>query len=199
MHKGIIMLTKANTTEEAQSNVESFLEQYQDQVWDWYVIGGRWSGVLDNNYSTFKEQANKLFKNKDFISMQDIKDNKEQLQALWGELGETSTNPYNRDNYHNEETDNILPATKCEKVIKEWTVDTKEQAEKFWNEMLKAKKEAEEDPKKYDMSAYYAKLYANTKHDNFSFESTTYDIEEYTNTPPKELTGYYAVMVDIHN
>jgi hypothetical protein len=44
MHKLVICLTKAQNKGEARGNVEDFLEQYGDgDVWDWYVIGGRWS------------------------------------------------------------------------------------------------------------------------------------------------------------
>lgn len=49
MHKGVILLTKAKNREEAKAKAEEFLEPYGDgDVWDWYVIGGRWSGTLDN-------------------------------------------------------------------------------------------------------------------------------------------------------
>ena len=53
MHKGVICLTKATDKEDAISNVESFLESYGDgKVWDWYEIGGRWSGTLGDDDST---------------------------------------------------------------------------------------------------------------------------------------------------
>lgn len=48
MHKGIICLTRAANSDDAIENVETFLEDYGNgNVWDWYVIGGRWSGVLN--------------------------------------------------------------------------------------------------------------------------------------------------------
>ena len=50
MHKGVICLTKATDKKEATSNVNNFLESYGDgKVWDWYEIGGRWSGTLGDN------------------------------------------------------------------------------------------------------------------------------------------------------
>ena len=53
MHKGVICLTKATDKQDAISNVESFLESYGDsKVWDWYEIGGRWSGTLGDDDST---------------------------------------------------------------------------------------------------------------------------------------------------
>ena len=44
MHKGIILLVKANSKENAEHKVTQFMEPHGDgQVWDWYVIGGRWN------------------------------------------------------------------------------------------------------------------------------------------------------------
>ena len=48
MHKGIVILTKAESAQEAQSNVENFLEHYADHVYDWFEIGGRWAGLLND-------------------------------------------------------------------------------------------------------------------------------------------------------
>jgi hypothetical protein len=46
MHKGVILLTKADNESEAVLNAEDFLADFQNHVWDWYYIGGRWSGAL---------------------------------------------------------------------------------------------------------------------------------------------------------
>ena len=60
MHKGVILLTKASDRDEAVSQVESFLENYGDgDVWDWYVIGGRWSGTLNTKAKEFFVAAEK--------------------------------------------------------------------------------------------------------------------------------------------
>lgn len=48
MHKGIICLTRATNSDDAIGNVETFLEDYGNgNVFDWYTIGGRWSGALN--------------------------------------------------------------------------------------------------------------------------------------------------------
>lgn len=202
MHKGIILLTKAEDQDDARINAESFLEQYQDQVWDWYSLGGRWCSTLNPKTSQFYKlvKEKKIFKDEKFISTKDTKDNQAILQEIWEkECKQTSTNPYNRSSYSPEEyvDDFIMPATKCKKVIKKWIIDLNKQAEEYWKEMLKAKEEAEKG--KYDMSSYYAGLYRDCQYDSFSTECNVYDIEEETNTPPKDLTGYFAVMVDIHH
>jgi len=47
MHKGIILLVKATTRKEAKHKAVAFLQPYGNgDVWDWYQIGGRWTGEL---------------------------------------------------------------------------------------------------------------------------------------------------------
>jgi len=47
MHKCVILLTKADTAKQAIHNTVDFLEPYGNgKIWDFYVIGGRWSGLL---------------------------------------------------------------------------------------------------------------------------------------------------------
>lgn len=211
MHKGILLLTKATDKDEAKSNVESFLEGYGDgKVWDWYVIGGRWSGVLNKSAVEFYKLADKLFvaknkgKKKDYVSMQDVEDSATELQTIWEKLGEKSRNPFNRDNYKSgldsdtlPTTDDVMLATEAEVVIRKWAKenDMKKQAQEFWDKMVEEKKRGKDET----MSAYYAKRYAECQYDDFCFESSVYDIEKGTNTPPEDLTGYYCVVVDMHN
>ena len=202
MHKGVILLTKAENKEDAQSNVEQFLEPYgNDIVWDWYVIGGRWSGTLNKNRKEFNERARKLFKNKDFISMKDVEKNKDKLQKIWEDLGETSLNPKSRINSFNgndkDNTNDIMKAKYCKPILKEWVKDMVKEAEKFWEKVLEERKK-EVKRNSMSMSGYYAGLYGKCLNDEFSFESNVYDIVEYTNKLPKSLKGYFAVMVDMH-
>lgn len=54
MHKGVILLMKSENEDPiTDSEVELFMEPYESHVWDWYEIGGRWDGELnqgkDNN------------------------------------------------------------------------------------------------------------------------------------------------------
>lgn len=46
MHKGVILLVKASNRQEATDKAETFLNKHEGKVWDWYQIGGRWSGTL---------------------------------------------------------------------------------------------------------------------------------------------------------
>lgn len=41
--------------EHIESAVQSVLEPYHDNLWDWYEIGGRWHNDIKNNRMTVKE------------------------------------------------------------------------------------------------------------------------------------------------
>jgi len=60
MHKGIIILVKAETKEEAKAATTNFLECYKENVWDWYEIGGRWEGLLKENIMRLEDCAEKV-------------------------------------------------------------------------------------------------------------------------------------------
>jgi hypothetical protein len=205
MHKGVMLLTKASDRDEAVSNVENFLEDYKNHVWDWYVIGGRWSGTLNAKATEFFKLAHAHLKKAypesgEFVSSKMVEEQSEVLQSIWSEeLGASGLNPYKRDSYSNEGSDDdVLPLNECIDAINEWTKDMDAEAEKMWEKMLEAKASGE----KHDMSAYYAKRYAECKYDEFCFESNVYDIDEYTNDPKDALENadqYFAVMVDMHN
>jgi hypothetical protein len=213
MHKLVICLTKAQDRDEAKSNVDEFLEQYGNgDVWDWYVIGGRWSGVLNKHNEEFGEKAKELFgtkypENDGFISTKMVDENRDGLQAIWESFGATSPNPYNRDSYSTRNNDDdIMPLSECIDIIKKYYEecgDMKQMANEYWEKMLKAKSDEDADPNnKMTMSAYYAKTYADCKNDSFSFESTTYNTDEYTNDVSGALENaneYFAVVVDLHN
>jgi hypothetical protein len=213
MHKLVICLTKAQNKDEARSNVDEFLEQYGDgDVWDWYVIGGRWSGVLNKHNEEFSEKATELFntkypENNNFVSTKMVDELENELQAIWDSLGATGSNPYRRDSYSRQGNhDDVMPLSECTDIIKKFYEecgDMKKMANEYWEKMLKAKSDEDADPNnKMTMSAYYAKRYADCLYDNFSFESTIYNTNEYTNEVSSALENaneYFAVVVDMHN
>jgi len=205
MHKGIIMLVKAEDKSDAISEVRSFLEDYEGQVWDWYVIGGRWNKMLHPLFKKFSDKIKKAHKYYEKIKQE--MDNEawtKEHQSIWKLIGGDGNNPFSDEApYNTDENDNVCLATECKKTIKEWEIDMDSEAEKHYLKLLEEREKEMEAKKKekdiWPMSAYYASLYSKCKNDEFSSESNIYDITNFTNKMPSDLDGYYAVMIDTHN
>jgi hypothetical protein len=207
MHKGVILLTEAFDKNEALDNVHNFLEPYGNgDVWDWYQIGGRWNNTLapkelidqfhikvDNEILIKKEGF-------PFISQQQVDENQEKLQQAWEELGLKGLNNYcNHYNLPDEgNTYDIVKLSDCVETVKEWLRDIPKALQETWDDMVKAREESKEG--KYSMVGYYAGIYKDLDYGNFSFETNVYNIDE--NEPekiPKDIEGWWAIMVDMHN
>ena len=205
MHKGVILLTKATSKDEAASNVESFLELYGDgNVWDWYVIGGRWNNTLapKDKLDLFREKCKSILKENEhgWISQQQVDDNQELLQEAWKECGLKGSNSY-CNHYNLPEKGNvydIIPLKDCLEVVKDWCKDLTKEKKELWDKLLKAKEDA--DKGEHDSTAYYAGLYRNAAYEEFCFETNVFNITtEEAEVIPEDVKGYYAVMVDMHN
>ena len=203
MHKGVILLVKANDKEEAIDRANSFIGGYENDVWDWYVIGGRWSGLLNPKSKEFYEKADLLFKERyedsQFVSTNMIKEQAEALETIWNELGGVGVNLYKRNQYDSDGSDDdCMPLVDCIERVKEWTKDMSAEADKYWDKMVVSR----EDDKGSTMSGYYARRFADCVYDDFCFESNVYDTEQYSNDTGYALANpdnYYAVVVDMHN
>jgi hypothetical protein len=219
MHKGIIMLTKVDSQEKAKEKVESYLKDYEGDVWDWYVIGGRWSGLLIK----YREEFYKLVKKKkikvDYYSDIEKEETQKQLQDIWEkDLKQKSLNPMMRDSFlvyggrnlyagqkyytDNEYIDDIMPLTDCIDIVREYAGDYIKKGKK---ELRRAKEwlkvnERRKEPD-YNMYGYSLKCASNIFSQKFSFEANIYNIESYRDAYkiPKDIENYYAVVIDIHN
>jgi hypothetical protein len=205
MHKGVILLIKASQIDEAKDKVQEFMVQYGDgDIWDWYVIGGRWSGTLNSKSKEFFVKVEAHFKvtypenNPHFISTKMVEEQADALNTIWTEIGGEGLHPYARNSYNDfGYDDDVVPLSECKDVVIEWKKDIEAEAEIAWNKMLEAKKK-----EGHDMSAYYANRYAEMKYDEFCFESNVYDTELDTNDPTQAVENaneYFAVMIDMHN
>ena len=125
MHKGVILLCKAEDKHDAISQVNDFMEPYgEGDVWDWFQIGGRWNNALapKDKLAEWSKKADALLKKdgREWVSQQDIDDNQATLQGMWkdcgldGMGGETYTIPMNLENY----IDELVCAYLKEKDIK---------------------------------------------------------------------------------
>jgi len=205
MHKGIILLTKAEDRDEAASNANGFLEEVvgEDKNFNWGVIGGRWTGELNVFSREFYEKLQEEEKKDEWEKL--TKEEQTAFrEALWVKLREKAgikncfPNPFDRIDTLC--PDDIQPAKEVESVIKSFGDGrtNKQKAEELLNTLLKEVKAEKADPQKNKLSAYYAQKYAKTYYDYFSEETDVYDIDDGTSEIPSDLTDYYAVMVDLH-
>lgn len=203
MHKGIILLVKATDREDAIEQVKEFMEPYGDgKVWDWFVIGGRWSNILipEDKATAYKEYADRILLHLDghpeLISTEEVKTKHPLLQAKWNELG-LKGNCSHTDNYSlSDEGDayDVTPLSECLPKVKDWVKDISTEMEEAYQSLVEAH------DKKTSMLGYYAKKLYNLDYGNFCFDTNVYDVTGgEAECIPEDTTGYFAVVVDIHN
>jgi len=207
MHKGIILLVEAKNKEHARSEAEKFLEPYGDgDVWDWYAVGGRWSGTLNKNHNKFNKMVQKKYplKKGDYgRSYQWIEEHLDEFKKMWESLGETSKNPYARDmfiskDYDRTFDDDIMPLKDSLSIVKEWTQDPVKEGKK---ELVRAKKwlNGESAKDDWDMYGYVVKRAGEMFSQSFSFDTNVYNTVDGDFSIPTDVYKYFAVMIDIHN
>lgn len=217
MHKGVLLLTKALDREEALNNVSNFMEDYQDNVFDWYAIGNRWHNILapKEKLDEFDKWVKKTYKHAFTenvgYAINDLENNKDRkkIQQKWESLGLKGKNIYYSAYGHStlsgfglpeEEDDyNCILLKDCLDTVKEWCQDLDRCTEELWKKALEHKAEEEKEGKG-TLSAYYAKKYANMKYENFCFDTNVFNIDEYeAEKIPEDIENYYVVVVDMHN
>lgn len=209
MHKGVILIVKATTSDEAVSAAKEHMDDYGDgDVWDWYVIGGRWSGTLNSRNKEFEVLAKAIVPAGEhgFRSTTDIEAARPKLQAAWESLGETSVNPWSRDQYDkNRLGDDVLPLADCLAVVQDWHQDPVEVG-KAEEERAKLWLKSEEDGGRscsghpdWNMYGYTLGCAAKMFKQDFSFECNVYNTTMWNFSIPDDPAGFYAVMIDMHN
>lgn len=204
MHKGVILLTQAATKQEAKDNVDHFMEPYgEGDVWDYYVIGGRWSGILNPAHKKFMEIVRKEcpaeypsigYSNKD------IEKYSKKFEKIWDRIGGKGSHPFNRNRFGSEgvEEDDIVLATEVESILKDWEIDREVVATEIYKDLQESWKNSDNPVKCFEVG-YKARMFSNLVSDAFCLDSNTYDIDNYTNDLPENLEDYYAVIIDMHN
>lgn len=207
MHKGVILLMKAEDRIEAQDKANSFMNSnwYGDgNVWDRYEIGGRWTSTLAPSREMFDKKMKELVPITDEIfgyDMKTIEDNRPLAQKTWEELWMKWPSPWeDHYNLHNDWWKyDIVLLKDCIDVVKEWVWDLEKEAQEYRDKMIEYKK-LEDEKKIWTMSAHYAWLYRDAKYSNFSFDSNVYDVSNCeAEKLPDDIEWYRAVMVDMHN
>ena len=98
MHFRKILITKADTIEDARYNVSSFMEDYYEKVYDYYSIGGRWSGVLIGKDCAEDEDKDNIIPLKDCIAF--VKEAYTPMSYKAQENWDNMMAEYAKDNLH---------------------------------------------------------------------------------------------------
>jgi hypothetical protein len=219
MHKGVMLLVKADSKDEAIEKVNKFMVPYGDSnVWDWFVFGGRWSGHLNSKHDEFSTKAHdyliSLHPEQPYVTNSDMEraDVQTRLQAIWEEMGEINCNPYCRDSFLYYSKKNILPFAEdsweddvlslknCIERVKKYRGDINIRKEEALANQLTAIEKEKANPEEYKMSGYYAGQYKDAVNGYFCFDCNIFNIEEeQAESIPDDVEGYFAVMIDMHN
>jgi len=149
MHFKALMTFKkenAKNSQEAREYVINYLENegfcssgyFSNSIADWFVIGGRWSGELQNIdiEKKIKKMLQKKGKPKDeFIYESDIEENKKEIEKIWKDSGGKGECSWIRDNYKvdgYEDDAMIVNKEIYDKFLKEYEGDTSD-GEYFWD------------------------------------------------------------------
>lgn len=201
MHKGVILLIEANTREMALEIVREFMPEYQDNVWDWYQVGGRWSNVLCPKYNEFHKLADEILERGEhgFLTTSEVEKKQDKLIEIWKSLGCTGPNPYS--NHYKLPEDgadyDVMPLKECLEKVNEWSFDPDAEFEARMAEAKKRWVDSEKpDKRMYGYSIQCASLVLQQE---FCFECNVFNTKMYNYQIPENVDDYYAVMVDMHN
>jgi hypothetical protein len=193
---------KAENSKSAKAKTEVFMDEYRGDVWDWYQIGGRWTGTLDG-YDPQTDPANK--KHCWLCDGSGIRDDTlgKQMREKdpsytcngckgTGEMDKWPTEYAKRSN-------DILPLELVIPIIlEEWQQDPIKEGkaeESRAKEWLNGKRGKDN----YNMYGYVLSCAAKLYQQEFSFECNIFNIESYNFALPEDYEGWWAVIVDMHN
>lgn len=206
MHTGIIFLTKADDPKEAIETVSDYLNNnviVESGAFDWFVIGGRWTGFLNPLFPEYEKQKKERIKGDDWDKM-----NKEQQDAelnnIWGNLekaagvpdGEVSLSPCLRPNEAH--YDDAWLAIDIADRIKEYDKNTEKMKNEARTELLKYLTAKDKDKKNDTTQYYWAGVFRDLGYGYLCPDTRVYNIETSEAGMPSDLLDYYAVMVDLH-
>ena len=229
MHKGVMILVKAENKKDAISQVNDFMEPYgEGDIWDYYRVGGRWTNYLapKEKYNNWHKKYLELigFKEGSFgVDCKTLEIHRDKIQKLWKDEGLQGKNP----NWYNEGFNfdlpnvggyyDVLSLSECIDVVKDWAYDYWEKHKELianaeeWlegkgNNMFDKIKEKspdtwyeETEKARRNMYAYDLKRAAEIAGEDFCFDCNVYNVVESDYSVPTNTEGYWVVMIDMHN
>ena len=210
MHKAVILLVEAKNEREASSKSCEFMERYRDNVWDWYCIGGRWTGTL-SKYDPYTDPDNKEtcflcggtgLRNDNLGRAERLKNPKYGCNGC-GEYSEKNgcigkgSGLQLKSASKFKDIGNILPLKDCLDVVKKWQQTEKDGLKRL--EDAKRWLKPENDKDDYSMYGYCVSIAGEILKQEFSFDTNVFNIENDDFSIPKDIEKFYAVVIDMHN
>jgi len=197
MHKPVILLTKANSKQQALDRVKRFMKDYENIVFSWFTIGGRWHNTLAPKLNEWEEFVGKHIFNPNEEGNEKYLDSivvEAKLQQCWRDLGMKGKNP--RSIHFNVPDEgnfyDIIPLKDCLQKVSSWIISKEEIIKKHEKDLERWKEEP-------DMIRFIKKEHKKLLRGDFTDDRNVYNIDLYEpETIPENVTDYYAVMVDMH-
>lgn len=208
MHKGVILLVQAYDRAEAINSVREFMGAYKDDVWDWYVIGGRWARTLNPLSDRFLAEANdlcwayqkKIDPDSKFLYERTVDACDRELQVFWEQIGGQNSHPLS-NHYRlpeNGTEDDVVFLKDAIDTVREWHQDHIEEGKKALDKAYRWLN-GESATDNYEMYGYCLKCAGKIFHQDFSFQCNVFNTTSLDFSIPEDLDGWFAVMIDMHN
>jgi len=192
VHVHHLLAVQADSPEEAVTVAETFLSGYEDRVWDWYEIGGRWSGALDGgDLFCAKDQGVK------FVEFIDA--------AIDGRRREIANLRRYIIGMKDEEEvhDTLGLGLALDEQAQARTREMYNKSAKMFDELMRAD---DPDDRRFSLIGWHLRTLGGLVSDTYCFDSMFFDAEEYTGRKDSVVDRMIAsperqwlVSVDLHN
>lgn len=182
MHKGVILIVEAGNREEAIDNAECFLSDYgEGRVWDWYEIGGRWTGQLDG-YEPDKDPIN--YEKCDLCEGTGVREDMEVKDGCNACAGKGVRLKWQFAPHEND----VMPLADCIEAVKRYGGHTGAKIKEYEKHEKEAVRKSEK--------GYYKKCIGELMMEEFCFDADIYNVSSFDYSIPDDLSGFWAVVVD---
>ena len=197
MHTPVILLTKARWRHEAIGRVYDFMEDYENKLFDWYTIGGRWHNSLAPKLKEWQEiiQKHVIIPNgENNKKYQESKIFESKLQQIWRDIDMKGKNPHfihfnlpSDGDYYD-----VMPLKDCLEQVSSWIISKSDLEDDYKKKLAIWKDDAE-------MLKVINRKHKKKLNGEFTDDRNIYNIDLLeSEVIPENYVDYFAVLVDMH-
>jgi len=198
VHKAVIILTKAEDKEEARKKVFDFMSSQVGKVCDWFVIGGRWSGIFtaEKLDRTKLRKVNEEFERKYgwYVDKNNSEEDrfKQYCEIFYKYFPDfKGTPPAWRNVYlFIGYPDDVAPLKEVMGLVKRWLQSIEDTIKEY-------QKDLRDDNLKY-LHDFIKRRIAELQAQVFCDDTNVFNLERGDYSIPDDPEGWYAVIVDMH-